>query len=202
MPKRHTNAVFLGDLRGRTAGKLIRLERIAIDVDVSASITSVRRDLEAIDRVIGLFDPRIDPSTLPVIHSNKKFRRGPKGGLTLVLKEILAKAGTAGLLTREIGRALQVQHSAVFESEQEFSRFLRNTLKCRLRNLVKMGVVESDDDEIDVGNGLGVRATKRWRLKGGGTSIESLVADAKARGAEVIVVDAQCQLPAGNDPPA
>jgi hypothetical protein len=70
MPKRHTNAVFLGDLRARTAGRIIHLERIA--QNVAANIDEARRNLEAIDRVIRLFDNRIDPTAIrPIVSSEK-----------------------------------------------------------------------------------------------------------------------------------
>jgi hypothetical protein len=199
MPKRHTNAVFLGDLRGRTAGKIVHLERIA--ADVAAALAAARGSLGAIDRVINLFDPRIDPTALPLILSNKKVPRGAKGGLTRALEVVLEKAGYEGLSAREIGWTLQLQYGLAFETDQELTRFLQNTVKRRLLEMADMGIVESFDDPSEVDESSGRRSLKRWRLKKAGTSIESLVADAKARGAEVMVVDAECQLPDGNSPP-
>jgi hypothetical protein len=189
MPRRHTNAVFLGDLRGRTAGKIAHLERIA--AEVAASLAAARDSLEAVDRVIALFDPRIDPTTLPRILSNKKVPRGAEGGLTVDLKTILEKAGTEGLSTREIGWALHMRNGLAFETPQELTRFLQNTVKRRLLEMADMDIVESFDDTTEVDEISGRRSLKRWRLKKAGTSIESLVADAKARGAEVMVVDAE-----------
>jgi hypothetical protein len=199
MPKRHTNAVFLGDLRGRTAGKITHLERIA--AEVAASLAAARASLEAVDRGIALFDPRIDPTTLPRILSNKKVARGAEGGLTVDLKTVLEKAGTEGLSTREIGWALHMRNGLAFETPQELTRFLQNTVKRRLLQMADMDIVESFDDPTEVDEISGRRSLKRWRLKKAGTSIESLVADAKACGAEVMVVDAECQLPAGTNPP-
>ena len=57
MPKRHTSAVFLAELRARTAGQIIRLERMA--EDVSQTIAGARRDLEAIDLVIRVSGSRV-----------------------------------------------------------------------------------------------------------------------------------------------
>jgi hypothetical protein len=199
MPKRHTNAVFLGDLRGRTAGKITHLERIA--AEVAASLAAARGSLEAVDRVIALFDPRIDPTALPPILSNKKVPRGAKGGLTRALEVVLEKAGYEGLSAREIGWALHMRNGLAFETPQELTRFLQNTVKRRLLEMADMGIVESFDDPTEVDEISGRRSLKRWRLKKAGTSIESLVADAKACGAEVLVVDAECQLPAGTNPP-
>jgi hypothetical protein len=195
MRKRHSNAVFLGDLRGRTAGKLIHLERIA--ADVAAALAGTQSDLAAIDRVIALFDPRINPATLPVILSNKRIPRGSRGGLTIAVKAVMEKVGPEGLSTREVGWALQMQHSLTFETPQEFRRYLENTLKCRLQDLERQGILESFEDPTQAEDGPGRRSIRRWRLKRAGSSIESLVADAKTRGAEVAVVDAEVQpLPA------
>jgi hypothetical protein len=196
MPKRHTNAVFLGDLRGRTAGKIAHLERIA--AEVAASLAAARGSLEAIDRVIALFDPRIDPATLPVIMSTKRIPRGPRGGLTLALEGIMEAAGSEGLSSREVAWALQVKHGLVFETPQEFNRFLRNVLRCRLQDLEKMGLLEGFEDPTEVDESSGRCSLKRWRLKQSGTSIDSLVDDARACGAEVIVVDAEVTPPVGN----
>jgi hypothetical protein len=189
MRKRHTNAVFLGDLRGRTAGEIVHLERIA--AEVAASLAGARRNLEAIDRVIALFDPRIDPTTIPVIHSNKKIPRGPKGGLSLALKGILETAGPQGLSVREIGWALQLKHGLSFETPQEFTRYLENTLKCQLFDLKRQGILESFEELTTDEDATDKRTIKRWRLKKAGTSINSLIVDAKARGAEVMIVDAE-----------
>ena len=194
MRKRHTNAVFLGDLRGRTAGEIVPLERIA--AEVQASLDGARRNLEAIDRVIALFDPRVDPTTIPVIHSNKKMPRGPKGGLSLALKGILETAGPQGLSVREVGWALQLKHGLRFETPQEFTRYLENTLKCQLFDLKRQGILDSFEELTTDEDATNKRTIKRWRLKRAGISIDSLVADANAKGADVVVVDAEsCRLP-------
>ena len=194
MRKRHTNAVFLGDLRGRTAGEIVHLERIA--AEVAASLAGARRNLEAIDRVIALFDPRVDPTTIPVIHSNKKMPRGPKGGLSLALKGILETAGPQGLSVREVGWALQLKHGLRFETPQEFTRYLENTLKCQLFDLKRQGILDSFEELTTDEDATNKRTIKRWRLKRAGISIDSLVADANAKGADVVVVDAEsCRLP-------
>jgi hypothetical protein len=194
MRKRHTNAVFLGDLRGRTAGEITHLERIASEV--AASLAGARRNLEAIDRVIALFDPRINPATIPVIQSNKKIPRGPKGGLSIAVKGILETAGPQGLSVREIGWALQLKHGLAFETPQEFTRYLENTLKCQLFDLKRQGALDSFAELSTDEDATNKRIIKRWRLKRAGTSIDSLVADANAQGADVVVVDAEsCRLP-------
>jgi hypothetical protein len=197
MRKRHTNAVFLGDLRGRTAGKITQLERIA--AGVSAEMTAAWSDLNAIDRVIRLFDPRIDPGALPVIHSCKKIPRGSKGGLTLALRGILDQAGSEGLSIREVGWALQLRHNLVFETPKEFTRYLKNTVERRLREMEHMTFVESMEIQTPAEDGT-CRAVRRWRLKLVGSTIESLVADAKARGTEVVVVDAEALAVSRSDP--
>ena len=195
MPKRHTNAVYLGELRGRTAGKILHLERIA--ADVAAQIAEAKCDLDAVDRVISLFDPRIDPTTLPPILGGKKNLDESKRALTLTvaITQILEKAGPAGLSTRELGWALQLRHKLVFETPREFDRYLHNNARRRMKQLETMGILESVSELPDLQNVLDQRSAKRWRLKTVGTSIESLVADAKARGAEVIVVDAEVPSP-------
>lgn len=141
MPKRHTNAVFLGDLRARTAGQIIRLERIA--EDVAQTIADARRDLEAIDRVIRLFDKRIDPAAIRPIVSPKKIPRGSRGGLTTAITAVLETAGVEGLLTREIAWALQLKYGLCFETPKEFHRFIDNTLRCRLYDLAKKGALDA-----------------------------------------------------------
>jgi hypothetical protein len=162
MRKRHSNAVFLGDLRGRTAGKILHLERIA--ADVAASLANTRRDLEAIDRVIAQFDPRIDPAALPVIRSNKKILRGPKGGLNLAIKGVMEKVGPEGMSTREVGWALQLEHGFSFETPKEFSRYLDNTLKCQLRDLERQGALESFGDLTQGEDAASRRSIKRLRI--------------------------------------
>lgn len=64
MYNRHSQAVYLGDLRGRTAGKITHFERIA--ADIAAQLAEARKDLEAVDRIIKQFDPRIDPASIPL----------------------------------------------------------------------------------------------------------------------------------------
>jgi hypothetical protein len=134
-------------------------------------------------------------------HRGFYCRQRQQGGLTVDLKTILEKAGTEGLSTREIGWALHMRNGLAFETPQELTRFLQNTVKRRLLEMADMDIVESFDDTTEVDEISGRRSLKRWRLKKAGTSIESLVADAKARGAEVMVVDAECPLPAGSNPP-
>jgi hypothetical protein len=94
-----------------------------------------------------------------------------------------------------------MRNGLAFETPQELTRFLQNTVKRRLLEMADMDIVESFDDTTEVDEISGRRSLKRWRLKKAGTSIESLVADAKARGAEVMVVDAEYQLPAGTNAP-
>ena len=188
MPKRHANAVFLGDLRARTAGQIIRLERIA--EDVAQTIAGARRDLEAIDRVIRLFDNRIDPSTIRPIVSPKKIPRGSHGGLTMAIKAALETAGAEGLLTREVAWALQLKHGLCFETPAEFNRFIANSLKCRLYDLVKKGVIDAVMEEMPGPDG-GQRPN-RYRLKSfARRSLDTLVAQATGAGLEVQVVDAE-----------
>jgi len=188
MPKRHTNAVFLGDLRARTAGEIIRLERIA--EDVAQTIAGARRDLEAIDRVIRLFDKRIDPKAIRPIVSPKKIPRGSRGGLTTAITAVLETAGAEGLLTREIARALQLKYGLSFETPAEFNRFIANTLKCRLYDLVKKGVLDAMMEEMPGPDG-GQRPN-RYRLKSFvRRSLDALATQAAGTGLEVQVVDAE-----------
>jgi len=68
---------------------------------------------------------------------------------------------------------------------------MENVLRCRLLDLEKMGYLESFEDQTEVDESSGRRSFKRWRRKTAGNSIESLVADANARGVEVVVVDVE-----------
>lgn len=188
MPKRHTNAVFLGDLRARTAGRIIHLERIA--QDVAASIDGARRDLEAIDRVIRLFDNRIDPTAIRPIVSSKKIPRGPRGGLTRAINDVLETAGAVGLLTREVAWALQLKYGLHFETPEEFNRFITNTLKCRLYALAKKGMLDVTQDEMPGPDGG--QHPNRYRLKSCvSRTLGALGAQAEAAGLGVHVIDAE-----------
>jgi hypothetical protein len=188
MPKRHTNAVFLGDLRARTAGQIIHLERIA--ADVAARIADARCDLEAIDRVIRLFDARIDPSTIRPIASPKKIPRGSYGGLTKAIKTVLETAGADGLLTREVAWALQLKYGLCFETPQEFNRFIRNTLQCRLRELAKRGDIHVVTEEMP-GPDACQPQNRYWLKSFARRSLDTLAAQAAGAGLEVQVVDAE-----------
>lgn len=190
MPKRHTNAVFLGDLRARTAGKIIHLERIA--ADVASNIADARRDLEAIDRVIRLFDDRIDPTAIKPIVAVKKIPRGTHGGLTMAIKTVLETAGTEGLLIREIAWALQLKYGLTFETPKEFNRFIRNTLRHRLYELAKSGIVEVVPEEIP--GSIGNQPHNRCWLKSlMPRSLDALTARAEAAGLQVQEVDAEAE---------
>jgi hypothetical protein len=103
----------------------------------------------------------------------------------------MEKAPVGGMTSREILLALQVQHSLVFETPQEFKRYLNNVVRCCLQDLEKMGILQRTVEDSLVS----MRPYKRWRLRGAGASIESMVADAKAQGTEVVVVDAEAMLP-------
>ncbi len=84
IPKRHTNAVFLGDLRVRPAGQITLLERSA--GDVAERTAAARWDLEAIDRVIRLFDAGINPAAIRPIGSGRKIPPGSHGGFMLAIR--------------------------------------------------------------------------------------------------------------------
>lgn len=188
MPKRHTNAVFLGDLRARTAGRIIHLERIA--QDVAASIDEARRNLEAIDRVIRLFDNRIDPTAIRPIVSSKKIPRGSRGGLTRAINDVLETAGAEGLLTHEVAWAMQLKYGLSFETPEERTRFIRNTLRHRLYELAKRGTLEVNQNEMPGPDGS--QAQNRWRLKSCvSQTLGALGAQAEAAGLGVHVVDAE-----------
>lgn len=190
MPKRHTNAVFLGDLRARTAGKIIHLERIA--ADVASNIADARRDLEAIDRVIRMFDDRIDPTAIKPIVAVKKIPRGTHGGLTMAIKAILETAGTEGLLTNEIAWALQLKYGLAFETPAEFNRFIRNSLSRRLYELAKNGMLETVIEEIP--GSIGSHPQNRYWLKSlMPRSLDALAARAEAAGLQVQEVDAEAE---------
>ncbi len=188
MPKRHTNAVFLGDLRARTAGKIIHFERIA--ADIASNIAEARRDLEAIDRIIRLFDDRIDPAAIRPIAAVKKIPRGSRGGLTLAIKAVLETAGTEGLLVREIAWALQLKYGLIFETPEESERFFRNSLKRRCHEMVQMGMLKAVPEEHP--GTIGSQMLNRyWLASLAPSSLDSLVARAEAQGMAVREVDAE-----------
>jgi hypothetical protein len=193
MYKRHSQAIYLGDLRGRTAGKIAHLERIANDV--ATQLAEARKDLEAVDRIIKQFDPRIDPTSIPSIHGGKKLQRGTRGGLVTAVRAIMEKAPVGGMTSHEVLLALQLQHDLVFETPQEFKRYLNNVVRCCLQDLEKMGILQRTVEDSLVS----MRPYKRWRLRGAGTSIESMVADANAHGAEVRIIDAEASSSGEDD---
>ncbi len=65
-----------------------------------------------------------------------------------------------------------------------------------LFDLKRQGILDSFEELTTDEDATNKRTIKRWRLKRAGISIDSLVADANAKGADVVVVDAEsCRLP-------
>jgi hypothetical protein len=62
MKKTPSALKWLAESRGRAAGELDRLE--TIQAEVESKIQEVRQNLEAFDRAIKVFDPRIDPDAI------------------------------------------------------------------------------------------------------------------------------------------
>jgi hypothetical protein len=106
----------------------------------SDAARSLRADLEAIDRALGLHDIQINPEIIPKIQTQDAKRTLPHGAITRSIYECLKKANGRPVTTTEITMFIAVRYS-VTQIDEIFDS-LRNAVRSRAKNLRLEGKLE------------------------------------------------------------
>lgn len=145
----------LAETRARAAGELERLHSIANDV--AARLAEAKANVASCDRLIRLFDERLDPTKIPSIHGH---RRIPGGKLKDVIIEILKARAPHEMTTNEVCWDLQLRYSLDFETAKQRLDWKHGSIGRALKHLVKDGIVERLHDPMSP-----TAEDGRWRLK-------------------------------------
>ena len=166
----------LAETRARAAGELERLQSIASDV--AARLAEAQANFASCDRLIRLFDERLDPAKIPSIHGQ---RRVPGGKLKGVIVEILTGRAPHEMTTNEICWELQLRYSLDFVTPKERADWKHGSIGRALKHLIKDGLVERLHDPM-----APIAEDGRWRLKSdNGLSSDHSIALAAATGTSV-----------------
>lgn len=123
----------------------IRLEqakaRLAYEQDVGNKIIeALRKDLNAIDCVLGLHEIKINPEIIQPIRSQNAKRLLPYGKLTRSIFDSLKQAGGGPLSTDEIVKFI-IYSNGLYITAERVPEF-REGVRQRLKTLCKKGTVE------------------------------------------------------------
>lgn len=164
--------------RARLASELQRLE--SLSADVAQALGAVRADLDACDRMIRLFDERLDPNEIKPI-TEWRHHRGKRGDLKALILEILQSAAPEPVDTAYIALRIQHRWQLTFVSAQDREDWLHGSVARQLRKLSAEGCLERlHDPRVPTGE------AGRWRLKQhGAPSLAHLQAQVEAAGGSV-----------------
>jgi hypothetical protein len=170
----------LAETRARAAGEFERLQSIA--ADVATRLAEAQANVASCDRLIRLFDERLDPTKIESIHAH---RRIPGGKLKGVIVEVLEGRSPHEMTTNEVCWELQLRYSLDFVTPKERLDWKHGSIGRALKHLVKDGVVERLHDPM-----APIAEDGRWRLKSGdGLSSDHSMALAAATGTSVHLCD-------------
>lgn len=164
----------LAETRARAAGDVARYK--ALLADITSSLAEAEGLLESCDRLIKKFDIRLNPGLIAPINA-WKGRYGPRGALLDAIALYLQSVAPAAVTISELAWHMQLKFNLNFCDSKQTSTWINNSLRPRLRDLLKGGVVERLHDSSPGQNQLG-----RWRwVAKGCQSMEELraLADAK-----------------------
>jgi hypothetical protein len=142
--------------RAAVAGRIELLtQRVrAVQTELDAAIA----DLAALDRAIAVLDARVRSDALGPIRA-WAGRYGERGALNRFIEKKLRDAGQVGITTTELSLAVQVEFGLDFATSGEREAFQQQSLKNRLLEWQKRGVLEVTYEAVSNGR------VARWRMK-------------------------------------
>lgn len=154
-----TSLKWLAEKRARIASEVKQLEKRlktfpAEIAAVEKALSAFRNDLGALDRVLALHEIRIDPETIPAIHSGKKALPLAHGHMTKLIHSYLRPRKANWSSTTEIATFVWVKSGSPGDMSAEFRLKVRHRLKCLAR-----------DDRIERTHPKGHWAEVFWRGK-------------------------------------
>src|SRR5262245_8303816 len=117
---------WLAEARGRSAGDLERLERLARETE--ARMEEGRKDLAAYDRTIKAFDAAIDPTEIEPVYA-WKGKYGQRGALRSLVLSIVEQSGADGIESRCVAALVIAEFGLEFPLPQLRTTWLENTLR-------------------------------------------------------------------------
>lgn len=144
---------WMAEKRARTAGAL---QRAVLRADaLNATVAQLRADLAALDRTIAVWDARLNPVQIGVVHA-WKGRYGKRGALRSAIVDCL-KCESRWVATLALEDFVCRQLGVAFELPAERLSWRRHSLLGALQALVADGSVERRD--------VGGNNAKLWRWK-------------------------------------
>lgn len=149
---------WLAEKRARVLTDYLMLERLA--EDIQGKFERARVELDALDRVVRLFDPELDPSKIGPIKATKGVY-GKHGGLKEAILQAVDSQGADWVSTMFVEAYVVMKLQLFFDLPGMQKRWRHNSLKAQLRRLLAEGVLERSDDE-DEHDGLTVAHWRRY----------------------------------------
>ena len=149
---------WLAEERAALAGELVRLDRLLAELE--ARRCKVQQQLSFMDGAIRQFDEDLTPEAIRPVNA-WKGKYGKRGALKALVIELLGLAGSAGLDTNTLTRAVIAEFGLPFVCSTEISRFQSNSIRCLLKELRLADIAESIHDSDDTSN----KNPGIWRLK-------------------------------------
>lgn len=129
----------LAETRARAAADVARYTRLLDEIQRRLSVAQA--DLEACDKLIRRFDSRLNPKDIAPIQA-WQGRYGKRGDLARAIQRILQEAAPHPISTSAIALLLQAEFNLDFETPAERYRWVRNSVRNKLRSMVQDGRVE------------------------------------------------------------
>jgi hypothetical protein len=133
---------WLAEKRARVAADLAQTERLVSEG--AQRLASLRLDLESLDRSIQVFDVSLAPADIEPIQGRTTYRR--RGALRKFVGEQLARHAPDWVPTDTLETLVIAEFGLEFSSPAERKRWYDNSLRSALKDLVRQGKTERQQD--------------------------------------------------------
>jgi len=149
----------LAETRARAFADVQRLSKL--QVELAKNLANAEAEVDACDRLIRKFDPRLNPDLIEPTRAHKG-RYGNHGKLREAIKSYLMEAAPNAVTSHEVALAMELEFSLDFSTFQEKWRWQKNSVVSALKALAQTDSVERLHDVVTPGSNGEVG---RWRWK-------------------------------------